>query len=155
MQGVDDGLAEGKVVLRAGCHHCGPQRLRPGVLRLGGGRRGCCCSRLCRGCCLGRLRLGGGRFGLSCGQRGLEFGDDFGVYRSLSRVHGFRQGRLGFGGCGRSLLGSGGGGVGFGLGGVGFGLRGGCFGLGGRCGCFGLGLRGGRVGAVVGFIVAA
>ena len=158
MQGVDDGLAEGQVVLRAGRHHRGPQRLRPRVLRL---CRGCCgrgSSRLCRSGGfggLGCLRLGGGCFRLSFGQRGLEFGDDFGVYRSLRRIHGFRKGRLGFGGgCGR-FFSSGSGRVGFGLGGVGFGLGGVGFGRGGRGGCLGFSLRSGRVGAVVGFIVAA
>ena len=148
MQGVDDGLAEGQVVLRAGRHHCGSQRLRSSLFRFGRGRSCLGCSRLGRGgClgCLGCLRLRGGCFGLSFGQRGLELGDDFGVNRSLSRIHGFRKGRLGFGGGRSSLFSSGGGGVGFGLGGGGFRLRGGRLGL---CCCrgrFGFGLSSGGV----------
>ena len=159
MQGVDDGLAEGQVVLRAGRHHCGPQRLRPSIGRFGRGCRGGGCGRLCLGGGLGGLgclRLGGFGLGLSLSQRGLKFGDNFGVDRSFSRIHGFRKGRLGFGGGCGSLFSPGGGRICLGLGGCGLRLRGGRFGL---CCCrgrFGFGLSSGGVSVrgVVGVVTA-
>ena len=138
MQGVDDGLAEGQVVLGAGRHHRSPQRLRPCRLRLGRGG-----GRIGLGLRGGGGRLGGLGLGLGCFQRRLELGDDLGVYRSLGLGQSRVEGRLG-------LLSGGGGRVGLGLRLGGLGLGGGGLGFGGCRGGLGLGL-----GGIRGVVVAA
>ena len=147
VQGVDDGLAEGQVVLRAGCHHRSPQRLRPSHLCfcLGSRRRSGSSSLLSRGGGFGGFGLGRGGLGLSFCQRGLEFGHNLGVYGSLGCLHGLRQCLLGLGGRGGGLLSPGGGRISLGLSFGGFRLCGGRLGLCRGRGRFGFGLSGSGV----------
>ena len=160
VQGVDDGLAEGQIVLRAGSHHRSPQRLRPRRLGVGLGRGGGSSLLGCGGSSFGFGRGGGGSFG-GCGGLGLgrfqlrlQLGDDLRVDCPGGRIHGRRQCLLGLGRGGGSLLGPGGGLLGLGRGRVGLGLGGGRVGLGLSGGCLGLGLGRGRV-AVDGVVIVS
>ena len=125
-----------QVVLRAGRHHSGPQRLRVhfGVVCLGGGfgrGGGSSSSLLRRGGSRFRLFLSGGGFGLGRFQLSLQLGDDLGVDGPLGLSQGSLECRLGLCCRGGSSLGLSGGGIGLGL------SRGG--------GRFGLGLSGGGI----------